>query len=84
MVVGHATSPIPASHGGGLCRRAAAWGSLDFLVHAIAFSDKDQLDGRYVDTTEDNFIKTMLVSCYSFTAYRPARRKADDQRRLEC
>ncbi len=45
-----------------------AWGSLDFLVHAIAFSDKAQLDGRYVDTTEDNFSKTMLVSCYSFTA----------------
>jgi len=45
-----------------------SWGSLDFLVHAIAFSDKDQLDGRYVDTTEDNFTKTMLVSCYSFTA----------------
>ena len=37
-------------------------------MHAIAFSDKDQLDGRYVDTTEDNFTKTMLVSCYSFTA----------------
>jgi enoyl-[acyl-carrier protein] reductase I len=46
----------------------SAWGSLDFLLHAIAFSDKDQLDGRYVDTTEDNFIKTMAVSCYSFTA----------------
>src|SRR5277367_3927842 len=45
-----------------------AWGGLDFLVHAIAFSDKDQLDGRYVDTTADNFVKTMLVSCYSFTA----------------
>ena len=38
------------------------------MVHAIAFSDKDQLDGRYVDTTEDNFVKTMLISCYSFTA----------------
>jgi len=37
-------------------------------VHAIAFSDKDQLDGRYVDTTQDNFNKTMLISCYSFTA----------------
>src|SRR3954463_15233808 len=43
-------------------------GTLDFLVHAIAFSDKDQLDGRYVDTTGDNFAKTLLVSCYSFTA----------------
>ena len=37
-------------------------------MHAIAFSDKDQLSGRYVDTTPDNFSKTMLVSCYSFTA----------------
>jgi enoyl-[acyl-carrier protein] reductase I len=44
------------------------WGGLDFLVHAIAFSDKDQLDGRYVDTTEDNFTKTLLISCYSLTA----------------
>lgn len=45
-----------------------AWGSLDFVVHAIAFSDKGELDGRYVDTTADNFTKTMLISCYSFTA----------------
>ncbi|HEX8841357.1 MAG TPA: SDR family oxidoreductase, partial [Sphingomicrobium sp.] len=44
------------------------WGSLDFLVHAIAFSDKDQLDGRYVETTAENFSNTMLISCYSFTA----------------
>jgi enoyl-[acyl-carrier protein] reductase I len=44
------------------------WGRLDFLVHAIAFSDKDQLDGRYIDTTPDNFRKTMDISCYSLTA----------------
>ncbi len=44
------------------------WGRLDFLVHAIAFSDKNELDGRYVDTTEKNFSQTMLISCYSFTA----------------
>jgi enoyl-[acyl-carrier protein] reductase I len=44
------------------------WGRLDFLVHAIAFSDKSELDGRYVDTSEKNFVQTMLVSCYSFTA----------------
>jgi len=44
------------------------WGSLDFVVHAIAFSDKDQLKGRYVDTTADNFRMTMDISCYSFTA----------------
>jgi enoyl-[acyl-carrier protein] reductase I len=44
------------------------WHRLDFLVHAIAFSDKAELDGRYVDTTEKNFTQTMLISCYSFTA----------------
>ena len=44
------------------------WGRLDFLVHAIAFSDKAELDGRYVDTSEKNFTQTMLISCYSFTA----------------
>ena len=43
------------------------WGGLDFLVHAIAYSDKEELKGRYVDTTEDNFRQTMDVSCYSFT-----------------
>ena len=46
----------------------AKWGAIDFLVHAIAFSDKDQLQGRYVDTTADNFARTMQISCYSFTA----------------
>ncbi|HTN96611.1 MAG TPA: enoyl-ACP reductase FabI [Nordella sp.] len=44
------------------------WGEIDFVVHAIAFSDKDELTGRYVDTTADNFTKTMFISCYSFTA----------------
>src|ERR1700761_620947 len=44
------------------------WDNLDFLVHAIGFSDKDQLKGRYVDTTAENFRTTMDVSCYSFTA----------------
>ena len=44
------------------------WGKIDFVVHAIAFSDKDQLDGRYLETTADNFSKTMLISCYSLTA----------------
>ncbi|MEI2386532.1 enoyl-ACP reductase FabI [Breoghania sp. JC706] len=43
------------------------WGKIDFLVHAIAFSDKDELTGRYVDTTPENFSKTMLISCYSLT-----------------
>jgi enoyl-[acyl-carrier protein] reductase I len=44
------------------------WGALDFVVHCIAFADKDQLTGRYIDTTEDNFSKSLAVSCYSFTA----------------
>ncbi len=44
------------------------WGTLDFVVHAIAYSDKNELDGRYVDTTRDNFLKTMDISVYSFTA----------------
>lgn len=44
------------------------WGSLDFVVHAIAYSDKEELKGRYVDTTIENFAMTMDVSCYSFTA----------------
>jgi enoyl-[acyl-carrier protein] reductase I len=44
------------------------WGQLDFVVHCVAFSDKDQLTGRYVDTTAENFVNSMLISCYSFTA----------------
>ncbi|PZA09995.1 enoyl-[acyl-carrier-protein] reductase FabI [Rhodopseudomonas palustris] len=44
------------------------WGKIDFVVHAIAFADKDELDGRYVDTTPENFSKSMLISCYSLTA----------------
>ncbi|MBI1867500.1 MAG: enoyl-ACP reductase FabI [Methylocystis sp.] len=44
------------------------WGKLDFVVHCLAFSDRDQLTGRYVDTTADNFNQSLAVSCYSFTA----------------
>lgn len=43
------------------------WGSLDFVVHAVAFSDKNELKGRYCDTTLQNFLNTMHISCYSFT-----------------
>ena len=53
----------------------AKWGGLDFLVHAIAFSDKNELKGRYADTTRDNFSRTMLISCFSFTEL--AKRAAD-------
>jgi enoyl-[acyl-carrier protein] reductase I len=43
------------------------WGGLDFLVHAVAFSDKNELKGRYADSTRQNFIRSMVISCYSFT-----------------
>jgi len=43
------------------------WGTLDFLVHAIAFSDKNELKGRYADSTRENFTRTMVISCYAFT-----------------
>src|SRR5499425_1137628 len=46
---------------------AEKWGGLDFLVHAIAFSDKNELKGRYADTTRSNFVRTMVISCFSFT-----------------
>jgi enoyl-[acyl-carrier protein] reductase I len=51
------------------------WGQLDFLVHAIAFSDKNELKGRYADTTRENFSRTMVISCFSFTEL--ARRAAE-------
>ena len=43
------------------------WGSLDFVVHALAFSDRSELSGRYVNTSRDNFVQTMVISCFSFT-----------------
>ena len=46
---------------------AEKWGSLDFLVHAIAFSDKNELKGRYAETSRENFVRTMIISCFSFT-----------------
>jgi enoyl-[acyl-carrier protein] reductase I len=53
----------------------AKWGRLDFLVHAIGFTDKNELRGRYADTTRENFSRTMLISCFSFTEV--AKRAAD-------
>jgi len=44
------------------------WGKLDFVVHAVAFSDKEELKGQYIDTSPENFAQTMNISCYSFTA----------------
>jgi enoyl-[acyl-carrier protein] reductase I len=68
LVAGHCDVTDAASLDAAFACLRSAWDSLDFVVHAIAFSDKDQLDGRYVDTREDNFTRTMLISCYSFTA----------------
>jgi len=68
IVVGDCDVTEPKTIDAAFAAVQSAWGGIDFLVHAIAFSDKDQLDGRYVDTTPDNFTKTMLISCYSFTA----------------
>src|SRR5262249_3552222 len=46
---------------------AAKWGGLDFVVHSLAFSDREELKGRYVDTSRANFLRTLDISCYSFT-----------------
>ncbi|MDE2362296.1 MAG: enoyl-ACP reductase FabI [Hyphomicrobiales bacterium] len=54
---------------------AKRWGSIDFLVHAIGFSDKRELKGRYADTSRENFSRTMVISCFSFTEV--AKRAAD-------
>ena len=67
-VVGHCVVTEAASMDAVFAEVGRLWGGLDFLVHAIAFSDKDELTGRYVDTSEGNFTKSLLVSCYSFTA----------------
>lgn len=68
IVVGHCDVSEPKSIDAVFEAVRSAWGSLDFVVHAIAFSDKAQLDGRYVDTTADNFNTTLAISCYSLTA----------------
>jgi len=67
LVVGHCDVTEPASMDAAFSAVQSAWGSLDFLLHAIAFSDKTQLKGRYADTTRDNFVRTMIISCFSFT-----------------
>jgi enoyl-[acyl-carrier protein] reductase I len=68
QVFGHCDVSEPATIDAIFDTVAKTWGTLDFVVHAIAFSDRSQLDGRYVDTTPENFTKTLLISCYSFTA----------------
>ena len=67
-VVGHCDVTDMATVDAVFERVKELWGGLDFVVHAIAFSDREQLTGHYVDTTADNFSKTMLISCYSLTA----------------
>jgi enoyl-[acyl-carrier protein] reductase I len=68
FVAGHCDVTDEASIDAVFAAIGAKWGALDFIVHCIAFSDKDELTGRYVDTTAGNFSKSLLISCYSFTA----------------
>src|ERR1700724_2050496 len=68
LAIGHCDVTEEATIDAAFAAIANAWGSLDFLVHAVAFSDKSELDGRYVDTSPGNFAKTLHISCYSFTA----------------
>jgi enoyl-[acyl-carrier protein] reductase I len=66
-VAGHCDVTDPASLDAVFDNVAKKFGRLDFLVHAIAFSDKEELDGRYIETTRDNFLRTMDISVFSFT-----------------
>src|SRR5947207_12878010 len=68
ILLGHCDVTDPVTIDAVFAELAAKWGKIDFVVHAMAFSDKDQLEGRYLETTADNFAKTMLISCYSLTA----------------
>ena len=67
-VLGHCDVTDAASLDAAFAEIERVWGNLDFVVHCVAFSDKDQLTGRYVDTTAENFSNSLLISCYSFTA----------------
>jgi enoyl-[acyl-carrier protein] reductase I len=68
LVLGHCDVTDAATIDAVFDELKAKWGKIDFVVHAIAFSDKNELEGRYVDTTAENFSKSMLISCYSLTA----------------
>jgi enoyl-[acyl-carrier protein] reductase I len=68
VVAGHCDVTDPASVDAVFDAVGRKWSGLDFVVHAIAFSDKDELTGRYVETTRENFQRTMDISVYSFTA----------------
>jgi enoyl-[acyl-carrier protein] reductase I len=67
-VVGHCDVTDPQTIDAVFAEVERIWGKLDFVVHCIAFADKDELTGRYVDTSQQNFTTSLLVSCYSFTA----------------
>ena len=54
------------------------WGEIDFVVHAIAFSDKSELSGEYLNTTRENFLRSMLISCFSFTEVAKGLKEAAD------
>jgi enoyl-[acyl-carrier protein] reductase I len=68
LVLGHCDVTDPATIDAVFDVLKEKWGKIDFVVHAIAFADKDQLAGRYIETTQDNFTNSMLISCYSLTA----------------
>src|ERR1700726_4620851 len=68
ILLGHCDVADPATIDAVFDVLLEKWGKIDFVVHAIAFSDKDQLDGPYLETTAENFSRTMLISCYSLTA----------------
>jgi enoyl-[acyl-carrier protein] reductase I len=67
-VVGHCDVTDSATIDAVFAEVEKIFGKIDFLVHCIAFSDKDELTGRYLETSEANFTKSLLISCYSFTA----------------
>ncbi len=67
-VAGHCDVTDPASMDQVFAEVKRLWGGLDFLVHAVAFSDKNELTGRYIETTQANFERTLNISCYSLTA----------------
>jgi enoyl-[acyl-carrier protein] reductase I len=67
-VVGHCDVTEAATIDAVFAEVDRIWGHLDFVAHCIAFSDKDELTGRYVETSEANFTRSLLISCYSFTA----------------
>ena len=68
LVAGHCDVTDPDSLDAVFAEIERAWGRLDFIVHAVAFSDKSELTGRFVDTTSDNFDRTMNISCFSLVA----------------